>query len=118
MQSVKVYKIPDDDLIDEIGEHLGFQMWNKRDRTKSYEYAGNRDGGCEIADDYYEGRVISFKEIPLLVFQRKGIFAHQSEYTFNLKTMRPTKNSGSQVLLPKDLITKIKASHNEIFFSS
>lgn len=109
------YPIPDEELIDEIGEYLGFMMWHKRDKTKTYEYAGNRDGDGLIADNYFVGSVLTYNNLPLLVFQRKGIFAYQSEYTFNLKTMRPTKASELQLPLSKELINKIKASRNEFF---
>ena len=33
----------DEDLIDEIGEYLGFVMWNKRDETKEYDFPGERE---------------------------------------------------------------------------
>jgi len=107
--------LPNDDLINEIGEHLGFKMWNKRDKTLTYEYAGNRDGDGELADDYFVGSVIQYNNLPLLVFQRKGIFAYQSEYTLNLITLRPTKASENQTLLPRELINKIKRSRDAVF---
>jgi DNA phosphorothioation-dependent restriction protein DptG len=53
-----------EELIDKIGEYIGFEMWNNRDKTK--------------------------------------------EYTLNLITMKPTKNSNIQKCLSTELCEKIK----------
>jgi hypothetical protein len=96
------------ELMNEIGEFVGLQMWNKRDMSKSYEYIGNRDASDELADNYVVSKVIIYQQIPLLVFETKSYFSSQSLYTLNLLTMRPTKNSYYQHKLSKELIDKIK----------
>lgn len=110
--------MPDEELIDEIGQFLGFDMWNFRDKSKKYVLPGNRsdeDFDCLLADDYVEGKVITYKNIPLLLFQYKGYNSIQSLYTLNLFTLKPTKASDCQTLLSKELIDKIKASRGAIF---
>ena len=93
-------------LIDEIGEYLGFDMWNKRDKTKEYCTPGHRDG-TEHEDNYVEGNVIEYMNMNLLVFQYRQLFYQPVLYTLNLKTNKPTKNSKLQKQLSCELIEKI-----------
>lgn len=112
--------VPNEELIDDIGESLGFKMWNKRDKTKKYDTPGDREDGEDWlhADNYMVGEVITFKKLPLLVYQHKSSFGDKSYYTFNLLTMRPTKTSHSQVQLSKELVAKIKASRDAVFIDN
>ncbi len=110
--------VPEEEVIDEIGKYLGFRMWNYRDKSKKYIFPGNRgdeDVDCLLADDYVEGQVLTYNEIPLLLFQYKGYSPLQALYTLNLITLRPTKASKLQTQIPRELIKKIKASRIEVF---
>ena len=104
------------DLIDEIGEYLGFEMWNKRDTTKEYDFPNAREGiHCFQGDAFVEGNIIIFNKIPLLVYKNAGCFhAFKSLYTLNLITMKPTKASIHQTVLSQELFEKIKM----IFFKT
>lgn len=75
-------------MIDEIGESLGFEMWNKRDKTKEYDLAGAREDDCLAGDNFVEG----------IESNNRGYMnnSHQSLYTLNLKTLKPTQNSKKQ----------------------
>jgi hypothetical protein len=100
----------DKDLIDEIGEYLGFEMWNKRDISKEYDFPNERsdDKDTLMGDKYIIGNII-YNKIPLLVYKNAGCFhSFKSLYTLNLLTLKPTKNSLNQTLLSKELIEKIK----------
>ncbi len=104
----------DDELIDEIGESLGYYMWNKRDMTKEYGFAGARDPENEneiSADGFCSGTVIYYNKIPLLVFKNMYLCYFYkdswSEYTLNLRTLKPTKNSKNQTQFSNELIRKI-----------
>ena len=101
----------DNNLIDEVGEYLGFAMWNKRDKTKEYDFPGSREGNCLPGDEFAEGNIIIYNNIPLLVYKNKGCFhTFKSLYTLNLSTIKPTKQSKIQKLLSPNLIEKIKIS--------
>jgi len=101
----------DNDLIDEVGEYLGFAMWNKRDKTKEYDFPNSREGNCFPGDEFAEGNIIIYNNIPLLVYKNKGCFhTFKSLYTLNLSTIKPTKQSKIQKLLSPNLIEKIKIS--------
>ncbi len=102
----------DDETIDEIGQAMGFKMWNLRDKSKKYILPGNRDehdDDCLLADDYVEGHVIVFNKFPLVIFQYLDHFPNKSLYTLNLITLRPTKASELQTQIPKEIINKIKS---------
>ena len=101
--------ILDEDLIDEIGEYIGFDMWNKRDKSKKYDFPGARDDNCLAGDKFVHGNIIIFNETPLLVYKHRGFFhGVKSLYTLNLITIRPTKNSYIKHLLSPELCEKIK----------
>jgi len=105
----------DKDLIDEIGEYLGFIMWNKRDETKQYDFPNAREENCIPGDVFVEGNIIIYKNIPLLVYQNKGCFhRYKSLYTLNLLTIKPTKYSKIQKLLSPELFENIKISKNKL----
>ena len=101
----------DKDLIDEIGEYLGFEMWNKRDISKEYDFQNERSDDnitYYMGDKYITGNII-YNKIPLLVYKNAGCFhSFKSLYTLNLLTLKPTKNSLNKTLLSKELIEKIK----------
>jgi hypothetical protein len=102
----------DEDLIDEIGEYLGFVMWNKRDKSKYYDFPNARkEEPCLPGDEFVEGSIIIYNKIALLVYKNKGCFhTFKSLYTLNLSTIKPTKNSKNQTLLSQELVNKIKIS--------
>jgi len=97
-------------LMDEIGRYLGFEMWNDRDTSKSYDFPGARgDVDCLGGDQFVKGDVIVYNSTELLVYKNVGCFhGVKTLYTFNLTTLKPTKNSKRQTLLPQNLIEKIK----------
>ena len=58
-----------EELIDEIGEYLGFVMWNKRDKGKVYDLLNAREENCFPGDAFIEGNIIIFNNTPLLVIK-------------------------------------------------
>lgn len=99
-----------DEIIDEIGEYLGFDMWNKRDKTKEYDFPNARDEvGCLDGSAFMEGKIIEFKNNFLLVYKPANSYhAVRSNYTLNLSTLTPTKTSPLRKTLSEELIEKIK----------
>ncbi len=90
------------DLIDEIGEYLGYNMWKSNKYPKSKIEAMG----------YYNGELVLYQGNYLLIFRpttRNGKIK-SSVYTLNLKTMRPTKASPNQTQLNMDLKRKLRAS--------
>ncbi len=105
----------EDDLIDDIGKYLGFIMWNTRDETKEYDFPNARDDNCLAGDSFIEGHTIVYNRMPLLIYKNKGCFhGVKSLYTFNLLTLKPTKNSKIQKLLSPKLVEKIKLSMQSV----
>lgn len=100
----------DEDIIDEIGEYIGFEMWNNRDKTKEYDFPSAReDHICLPGEKFVYGKIIYFKETPLLVFKYKGFYhGVKSLYILNLITIKPTKKSKIQKLLSTELCEKIQ----------
>ena len=96
------------ELINEIGEELGYKMWSKRDKSKVYDFPGAREGN-EYADNFVEGNIIQFKNQKLLVYKSVGHYHASSLCTLNISTMKPTKNSTNQTQLSPELVEKIKA---------
>lgn len=81
-------------LIDEIGEYVGFKMWSKRDDSKEYDFPNQRGDNCLAGDDFLEGNVIVFNRVPLLVFKHAGcVHGFKSVYILNLITVKPTAQS-------------------------
>ena len=106
----------DKNLIDEIGEYLGFEMWSKMDETKEYDFPNAREANCLPGDEFVEGNIIIYNKTPLLVYKNKGCFhTFNSLYTLNLSTIKPTKNSKNQKLLSSALIEKIKENNCKYF---
>lgn len=105
-----------EELIDEIGEYLGFEMWNKRDKTKEYDFPGSREADALPGDYFVSGNLVQWYNRPtLLVYQYEAcrydpFFDRSSLYTLNLSTMKPTKNSSNQTPLSQELIEKLKAN--------
>jgi hypothetical protein len=101
-----------EDLIDEIGEYLGFKMWNKRDLSKEYDFPNARgEVSCLPGDNFVKGNIIIYNNIPLLVYKYAGCFhTFKSIYTLNIITIKPTKTSKNQKILSHELIEKIKTS--------
>ena len=101
----------DEELIDEIGEYLGFVMWNKRDKTKKYDFPNAREDNSLPGDVFVEGNIIIYDKTLLLVYKNKNCFHNfKSLYTLNLLTIKPTKNSRTQTILSQELIKKINTS--------
>ena len=101
-----------EELIDEIGEYLGFVMWNKRDKSKEYDFPGARgEVNCLAGEIFVEGNVIIYNRTLLLVYKNVNCFhGFKSLCTLNLFTLKPTKNSKTQTLLSQELNKKIKTS--------
>lgn len=98
-----------DEIIDEISKEIGLDLWDNRDKTKRYCYPGNRVSGELRADDYFNTSITLYKNVYLLMFRPEGHFkGSNSEYTLNLNTLKPTKNSHIKKELSDELITKIK----------
>jgi hypothetical protein len=112
MEKVEIeFNIPDEELIDEIGQYIGFTMWNNRDKSKEYDFPGSREEHCSHGDKYIEGNIIIFKSTPLLVYKNKNCFhGFKTLYTLNLLTIKPTKNSHIKTILSQELVEKIKTS--------
>ena len=112
-----------DELIDEIGEYLGFDMWNKRDITQIYDSIGCREPNAIMSDFFVKGNIVYFKDkIPLLVFQyiynkSNHNNNNKSLFTLNLKTLKSTYNSPTQKLLSPELFDKIKKYTNPIIIN-
>lgn len=98
-----------DELIDEIGEYLGFDMWRKRDKTKEYDFPNARGEEKYFqGDQFVEGNIIFYANTKLLVYKNVGYFHRfKALYTLNMKTLKPTKNSRIQKQLTHDLIEKL-----------
>jgi hypothetical protein len=98
------------ELIDEIGEYVGFKMWSKRDDSKEYDFPGSREDNRLAGDEFLEGHDIVFNRVPLLVFKHAGCFHRaKSVYTLNLITVKPTAQSRIKKVLSPALIGKIKS---------
>lgn len=98
-----------EELIDEIGEYLGFVMWNKRDKSKEYDFSNAREEKCLFGDIFVDGNIIIYNHTPLLVYKNKNCFHNfKSLYTLNLSTIKPTKNSKTQTIISQELVEKIK----------
>jgi len=97
-----------EDLVDEIGEYLGFVMWNKRDKFKEYDFPNDREENCLFGNIFVDGNIIIYNNIPLFCFH-----TFKSLYTLNLFTIKPTKNSKTQTIILQELVEKIKI--NEAF---
>ena len=105
------YNTPGEELIDEIGEYIGFEMWNNRDKSKEYDFPGSRGENCVSGDKYVEGKIIIFKSTPLLVYKNVGCFhGCKTLYNLNLLTIKPTKNSQIKKILSQELVEKIRIS--------
>jgi hypothetical protein len=99
----------DEDLIDEIGTYLGFEMWNTKDETKEYDFPGAREEHSVPGEAFVEGNVFFCNNTQLLVYKNKECYqGYKSLYTLNLSTLKPTKNSKIQTLLSPELLEKIK----------
>jgi len=100
----------DNELMDEIGYYLGFDMWNNRDKTKEYDFPSAREN-CLAGDAFVEGKTIVYHQTPLLVYKSAKCFhGFKSLYTLNLLTIKPTKTSNIQKVLSPELVEKIKIS--------
>jgi len=98
-----------EELIDEIGKYLGFVMWNKRDKSKEYDFPNAKEENSLSGDIFVEGNIIIYNNTPLLVYKKKnGFHNFNSLYTLNLFTIKPTKNSKTQTIISQELVEKIK----------
>ena len=98
-----------DTLINEIGEYLGFKMWNNRDKSLNYDFPGAREDDAIAGEDFVVGSEFEYKGMLFLSFKQAGQFhAVKSLYTLNLRTLKPTRNSPITKLLSPQLCMKIK----------
>jgi len=111
------------ELINEIGEAVGLKMWDKRDKTKTYSYPGARDDDDDKDEDaynYVNGVITKFKELMILTFLRESIpglgWGAKSQYTLNLKTLKPTSASTIKTELSSELKVKITEQLSKITF--
>jgi hypothetical protein len=103
-----------DELIDEIGEYLGFHMRNKHTVIRMNGLTGCREDNTIITDFFVKGNIVYFNnKVPLLVFQNQS-FNKKSLFTLNLLTLKCTYNSPTQKLLSPELVDKIKKYTNPI----
>jgi hypothetical protein len=101
----------DQELIDDIGLYLGFKMWSTRDKSIEYDFPCARDDDPTTpgGEMFIEGKTIKYKELHLLIYKHMHSYhGHQSLYTLNLKTLRPTKNSKIATELSDELKDRIK----------
>jgi hypothetical protein len=102
-----------EELIADIGESVGFQMWSRRDKSIEYGDPGARGDEPGRTDDYHSGNIICTGHLYLLVFSNEGYRAFQlkgkSEYTLNLHTLKPTAASPKKNLLSDELKARIKS---------
>jgi len=102
-----------EDLIADIGESVGFKMWSRRDKSIEYSYPGARDGEPGRADDFHNGTIICIYKLYLLTFSNQGNkFMHvkgSADYTLNLNTLTPTRNSRIQTPISEELKVRIRA---------
>lgn len=88
-----------DELLYKIGKNVNLEYWDGISKEEQQEYIKNdRDDKCYNAKIIYFGNL----NLPLVYMSRQP--TSTSEYTINLKTCKPTKNSFNQTKLPDDII--------------
>jgi hypothetical protein len=98
----------DGSIVSEIGQYLGFMMWDRLTKEERKEvYTNDRE------DDYICGNVIDYKGIPMLIFRRQDRghtigYGRTTECTINLCTLKPTKNSSIQKSIPAHIVKKMQ----------
>ena len=102
------YNPLDEGLMNELGQKLGFPMWYYRDENKTYSTPGMRDGEDLKIDDYFEPKFSLYHGNSLVNFFMCGHQYSPPLCTFNLNTLRSTKNSQYQVKLKKEDIDWLK----------
>ncbi len=90
-----------------LEKYLGFEMWNKRDKTKKYHYPGSRDDGVD-GSLLVRGYIEIYKGTPILMYKYFWQYHCKPLYTFNLNTLKPSINSQNKTILPKKITSKIK----------
>src|SRR5438874_2699153 len=88
-------KLPQDVEI-EIGEFLQLPMWVTLTKEQKDRVIANKSAPT----DYYQISVKKFYGTPLLIVIRLFSKEQKAEYTLNLNTFKPTKNSPRQDNLP------------------
>lgn len=95
------------ELINQIGRSAGLQMWDDRDKSKTYSYPGDRGDEDLRADDYCNGKITVWKDVPLLTFLEQSMPSSgrggSSMYTINLNTLKPTRSSPNQTQLTEQM---------------
>lgn len=86
----------------EIGENIGFNMWESLTYEKQQEELSNDNDR-----DYHFATILSNKT-PILIYQQGNPNAMflPSSYTINLNTLEPTKKSEIQTKIPKHIKDK------------
>lgn len=95
------------ELMNQIGRSVGLKMWDDRDKSKTYSYPGGRGDEDLRADDYCNGKITEWKDIPLLTFLEQSMpncgRGGSSMYTINLNTLKPTRSSPNQTQLTEQM---------------
>ena len=101
-----------EEIFSEIGKEMNIPMWNSLSETERKKIENSdRDAA---ATDYYDSVLTIWKGIKLLNFiphdqYRCGYTCGmQAQYTLNLNTLNPTKNSPIQKKISEDLYNKLK----------
>jgi len=93
--------------MNQIGRSVGLKMWDDRDKSKTYSYPGGRGDEDLRADDYCNGKITEWKDIPLLTFLEQSMpncgRGGSSMYTINLNTLKPTRSSPNQTQLTEQM---------------
>jgi len=95
------------EMMNQIGRSVGLQMWDDRDKSKTCSYPGDRGDEDLRADDYCNGKITVWKDIPLLTFLEESMpnsgRGGSSLYTINLNTLKPTRSSPNQTQLTEQM---------------
>ncbi len=98
----------------DIGKYLNIPMW---DALSSKEQIVVKNDSSDFAEcEYYVLAFLKFNDLPLMNVIRNdyayGLFTTgmKAEYTLNLNTYKPTRNSPIQKTLPNNVIETIKSS--------
>lgn len=108
-----------EEIFNEIGKETGIPMWNSLSETERKKIENSdRDAA---ATDYYDCVPTLWNGIKLLNFiphdqYRSGYTrGMQAQYTLNLNTLNPTKNSPIQKKISKDLCNKLELIRDKLY---
>jgi len=96
-------------MFNKIGEYLGYQMWDNRNKNLQYGvYGCKSETDDDVENNYVERRKVTFKYQNLIIYNYKGEIQCPL-YILNLKTFKPTKNSINQTLLSNEILTTLQS---------